>query len=265
MNSNITVIIPIHEVQDNLENYLKSAVESVEKQFLKPDELLIVTSDNKELNSFVESFDFGGVKDITRVVQNDTGDYSFQSQINYGVSETNTEYFTFLEYDDVLSEIWLRNANKYISAYPEVGVFLPIIFECDPEGKFLSFTNQNAWMKNSTEKIGFLDNNSLEHQHNYNFDGMVVKKSIFEEFGGLKSNMKLTFTFEFLLRMTHNSVPVMVVPKLGYKHINNRPNSLFDHYKSTVDVLESRFWVNKAKKEFYFTQDREITYDVETA
>jgi hypothetical protein len=56
----------------------------------------------------------------------------------------------------------------------------------------------------------------------------------------------------------------MVIPKLGYKHVNSREGSLFDHYKNTVNVLESKFWVNKAKKEYFHTEDREITYDVET-
>ena len=56
----------------------------------------------------------------------------------------------------------------------------------------------------------------------------------------------------------------MVIPKLGYKHLNNRKNSLFDHYKSTIDVMESKFWLNKAKKEYFFTEDREITYGVAT-
>jgi hypothetical protein len=91
---------------------------------------------------------------------------------------------------------------------------------------------------------------------------MIVKKSIYEDNGGLKSNMKLTFTYEFLLRMTYFSVPVMVIPKLGYKHTNNREGSLFVEYKSSIDVLESKFWVNKAKKEYFYTQDREITYEV---
>ena len=64
--------------------------------------------------------------------------------------------------------------------------------------------------------------------------------------------------------MSYNSVPIIVIPKLGYKHINARENSLFDHYKNTVDILESRFWINKSKKEYFFTEDREITYEVET-
>ena len=112
--------------------------------------------------------------------------------------------------------------------------------------------------------MGLIDNNTLQKVFNFNFDGMVVKKSVFEEFGKIKSNIKLTFTHEFLLRMSYNSVPIMVIPKLGYKHINARENSLFDHYKNTVDILESRFWINKSKKEYFFTEDREITYEVET-
>ena len=125
-------------------------------------------------------------------------------------------------------------------------IFLPIIFECDPQGKFISFTNENVWVNNVSEQQGYLDNNTLQKVHNFNFDGMIVNKNVFEENGGLKSNIKLTFTYEFLLRMSYLSIPIMVIPKLGYKHLNNREGSLFDHYKNTIDILETKFWVNKA-------------------
>jgi len=262
--SNITVILPIHEVQTNTETYLKKSIESISTQLTKPEELLIVRSNDKKLKSLLETFDFGNVKEITRIVENNTDDFSFPSQINYGVTECKTEYFTFLEYDDEMSQIWIKNGIKYISAYPEVGVFLPIVFECDQEGNFISFTNQNVWSKNASEELGFIDNNTLQGVSNFNFDGMIVKKSIYEESGGIKTNMKLTFTYEFLLRMTYLSIPVMVIPKLGYKHTNNREGSLFDHYKKTIDILESKFWVNKAKKEYFFNEDRKITYELET-
>ena len=49
MSTNITVILPIHELQDNTENYLKRALESVSSQQTKPDELLIVSSNDKKL------------------------------------------------------------------------------------------------------------------------------------------------------------------------------------------------------------------------
>ena len=264
MSTNITVILPIHELQDKLEDFLKIAINSINKQTLLPDNLLIVTSQDKKLTDFLNSFDYGDFKDKTKIVENTTGNFDFQSQVNFGVSQCETEYFTLLEFDDEISKIWIKNGVEYINAYPEVAIFLPIIFECDTQGNFLSFSNENIWGKNVSEEMGMLDNNTLQKIQNFNFCGMIMKKDIFEEFGGLKSNMKLTFIYEFFLRMSYSANQIMVIPKLGYKHINNRENSLFDHYKNTVDVLESRFWVNKAKKEYFFNEDREITYEVET-
>ena len=264
MSTNITVILPVHEVQDNIEDYLKRSIESISNQLVKPDELLIVRSTDKELKKLLENINFGDIKEIVRIIENPTNDFGFPAQINYGVSQSKTEYFTFLEYDDELSQIWIKSGVEYINAFPKVGVFLPIIFECDNAGQFISFTNQNVWAKNVSEEMGYVDNNTLQRLTNFNFDGMIAKKSIYEESGGIKSNVKLTFTYEFLLRISYQSIPIMVIPKLGYKHTNNRKDSLFDHYKNTINVLESKFWLNKAKKEYFFTEDREITYDVET-
>tara|TARA_R110000823_G_scaffold194037_1_gene325442 strand:- start:887 stop:1666 length:780 start_codon:yes stop_codon:yes gene_type:complete len=259
MSSNITVILPIHKLE---ETYFNGCVQSIKNQKTQPDEFLIVRSDDDELTKFLDGYDFGELKGITRVVHNETKDYSFQSQINYGVEQSTTEYFTFVEYDDELSPIWIKNGVEYSKSYPEVGVFLPIVYETDEKGQFISFTNESVWAKEFTEVSGFLDNNTLQKVQNFNFDGMIVKKDLFLEWGGLKSNVKLTFTYEFLLRMSYNDVSIMVIPKLGYKHTNNREGSLFVEYKNTIDVLESKFWVNKAKKEYFFTEDREITYEV---
>ena len=82
MTNNITVIIPIHEVQENLDKYLKNALLSVEQQTLEPSEVLIVRSKDKKLKTFLDDFDFGGVKDKIRVVENKSKDTSFQSQMN---------------------------------------------------------------------------------------------------------------------------------------------------------------------------------------
>ena len=264
MKTDISLIIPIHKFDDSVSEYFEKSIKSVKEQKQLPDELLIVRSNDKKLKKYLENFDFGDLKSITKVIENESGNYGFQSQLNYGVEKTTTKYFSFLEYDDLLSPIWFDNVVKYIKSYPEVGVFLPIIFECNEKEEFLSFTNENVWVQNVTENMGFIDNETLQKVQNFNFDGMVVNKELFLEHGGLKTNMKLTFTYEFLLRLSYLDVQIMVIPKLGYKHINSREGSLFDEYKNNINVLESKFWVNKAKKEYFFTEDREITYDVET-
>lgn len=256
--SKISVLVPVHKLE---EEYLTRCIESIKNQKVKPNEVLFITSNDKDVNKFLTDYNYGDLKDITKVIENETGNYDFQSQINYGVEKSTSDYFTFVEYDDELSPIWIKNGLEYSKSYPEVGVFLPIVYETDEKGRFISFTNESVWAKDFTEQAGYLDNNTLQRVQNFNFDGMVVSKELFLENGGLKKNIKLTFTYEFLLRMSYLSIPIMVIPKLGYKHTNNREGSLFVEYKNTIDVLESRFWVGKAKKEYFFTEDREITYE----
>jgi glycosyltransferase involved in cell wall biosynthesis len=243
----ITVLVPVHKLEGE---YLTRCIESIKNQKVKPHEVLFITSNDKDVNKFLTEYDYGDLKEITKVIENETGEYDFQSQINFGVEKSSGDYFTFVEYDDELSPIWIKNGIQYSESYPEVGIFLPIVYETDENGRFISFTNESVWAKDFTEQSGYLDNNTLQRVQNFNFDGMVVNKELFLEHGGLKKNIKLTFTYEFLLRMSYLSIPIMVIPKLGYKE-----------YKNTIDVLESKFWVNKAKKEYFFTEDREITYE----
>jgi hypothetical protein len=93
---------------------------------------------------------------------------------------------------------------------------------------------------------------------------MVFKKSVYDDFGGFKSSIKLTFVYEFLLRLTYNSVVMMTIPKFGYKHTNMREGSIFWNYKNGGDRMiddEVKFWVQTAKKEYFFKEDRTIKYE----
>jgi hypothetical protein len=102
---------------------------------------------------------------------------------------------------------------------------------------------------------------------NFQTSGMVIRKESFEKYGKFKSSMKLTFVYEFLLRMTYNSVNIMTIPKIGYKHLNLREGSIFWNYKNGSDILthdEVKFWIESAKKEHFFTTDRQIKYELQT-
>ena len=93
---------------------------------------------------------------------------------------------------------------------------------------------------------------------------MVIKKDLFIDFGLIKTSFKLTFGYEFLLRMTYNSVKIMTIPKIGYKHTNLRTGSIFWNYKNGEDRLvddEVKFWIESAKKEYFFINDRAIKYE----
>ena len=65
-NKTLTVIVPIHEYKDYTEGYFKRAIESISLQRTLPESVLIVSSNDNDLKNFLESFDFGNIKEITK-------------------------------------------------------------------------------------------------------------------------------------------------------------------------------------------------------
>ena len=264
--ANVSIIIPVHELDELSKELLGNSITSVLEQKLKAKELIIVVPKGSDVIDHIKTIDFGAYKDSVVIAEND-GKTDFQSQINYAVSIAKCDWISVLEMDDEFSSIWIRNANKYISAYPDVEMFMPIILDVErkvidgnPEFSFMGFTNEAVWAQSFSDVLGVLDLNALLAYPSFNIDGMVIKKSTFIDNGGFKSNIKLTFTYEFLLRMTFKDVKVMVIPKYGYKHLNSREGSLFVDYKNTLDPTEAKWWLSVAKKEYFFDKDREITY-----
>lgn len=258
--TDISVILPVHELDDVTKNSLSNAIKSVELQIVRPDELIIVTPKGGDVTKYVKSLDFGEIKDIVSIVEND-GETDFCSQINFGVAAAKSKWFSILEYDDEYAKIWFKNVVEYKDAHTNVDLFLPIVIDVDSEGRFVGFTNEAVWANSFSDELGYLDNNSLLSYQNFNIDGMVMKKSVFEEMGKLKPSIKLTFIYEFLLRLTFKDVKILTLPKFGYKHVNQRPNSLFSSYKETMNPAEAKWWLQTAKKEYYFANDRQITYE----
>lgn len=265
IKTDITVVLPVHELANDKDVTLfKGAITSVTSQEVKPDELLIIVPKGSKVSKTLKDFDFGDAKDIVRIVNN-PGNSDFQTQINYGVENVKTEWFSFLEFDDEYSNKWFKNVVLYRDAHDDVDIFLPIVVDVSAEdGGFLSLTNEAVWANSFSDELGVLDNNALLAFQNFNIDGMVMRKSTFDDFGGFKSNMKLTFIYEFLLRMTFNDARLFVIPRYGYKHLNLREGSLFSSYKDEMNPVEANWWLAQAKKEYYFPNERDITYEETT-
>ena len=142
---------------------------------------------------------------------------------------------------------------------------IPIVVDTDEHGTFAGFTNEATFAANMNSEIGILTNEVLLNYQNFQTSGMVFKKSLFEDFGGFKSSIKLTFVYELLLRLSYNSVEIMTIPRIGYKHSNMREGSIFWNYKNGEYQLtqdEVTFWIESAKKEHFFKDDRNIKYEV---
>lgn len=261
--TNISVILPVHELNDETKVLFNNAIQSVAEQLLRPDELLIVVPKDSDAASYVKSIDFGDLKSIITIAENE-GETDFASQTNYGVESAKSEWVSFLELDDEYSKIWFKNVVKYREAHDDVEIFMPIIVDVDENKQFIGLTNEAVWAQSFSDELGILDNNALLSYQNFNIDGIVMKKSLFESFGGFKPSIKLTFIYEFLLRMTFKAVKTMVIPRFGYMHTNQRKGSYFSLCKETLNPIEAKWWLAQAKKEYYFTKDRNIKYQEQT-
>jgi len=258
---NVSVILPINSSKTkNFEEYFNSCILSIKKQTTEIDELVIVHSDEESLKSIVSNFDYSGL--TVNLVEN-KGDVDFSTQVNLGIKNAKNEWISLLEFDDEYASIWFKNVKRYIKAYPDVSGFLPLVIDVDDKGVFAGFTNEATFAANMNTEIGYLTNEVLLNYQNFQTSGMVIKKSVFNDFGGFKKSMKLTFVYEFLLRLSHNSVEIMTIPRIGYKHINMREGSIFWNYKfgeNKITEDEVKFWIDSAKKEYFFIEDREINY-----
>ena len=255
----ITIILPIHKLDDIYENMLINSVNSIQ-DFHNDVKLLIVCS--SDIKKDIQKIDLGQKLEI--IFKTNSGNTDFCSQVNLGIENCDTEWFSILEVDDEFKPIWLKSINEYVNIYPDVDVFLPIVKDINTEGKFVSFTNESAWAYGFSERQGFIDNEVLLDFQNYQISGGLYRTQVIKDNGKLKENIKLTFGYEFLLRLTHNSVKVLVVPKVGYQHTNFRQDSLFWNFKNNDETklkdLEVKFWLETAKKEFFFKNKRDVNY-----
>ena len=254
----VNVIIPVHELNPATEELFKKALKSIESQQVKPDKCLIVhTPQTKtKIEEVLTELKFD--KDFYQLVENTTDKTDFCSQINLGVDNCKTNYFSILELDDEYSKIYFKNVKEYIESYPETGIFLPIIVEIDNDNKFQAFTNESIWATGFSEKVGYLDINTLLKYPNFSTSGAVFKKSEFVENGKFKTNIKLSFMYELLLRIANADVPIITIPKLGYLHKNGRPGSLFDTYKKELTPKLASFYIGLSRSEYFFENQREI-------
>lgn len=255
----ITVILPIHKIDEDYKVMFENAVKSVEQFY--GDVVLSIVCPNDILKD-IKEVDLGQKLEVVYLGHNDTP--TFTKQVNLGIEKCDTEWFSILEVDDEYKSIWLKSMFEHVAEYTDVDVFLPIVKDINPDGKFTSFTNEANWAYGFTEKQGFLDNEVLLEFQNYQISGGLYKTSVIKEMGKFKENIKLTFPYEFLLRLTHNGVKILTVPRIGYQHVNFREDSLFWKYKNDekekLNEKEVKFWLETAKKEFFFKNNREINY-----
>ena len=251
----LTVIIPVHKFENESENQLFSeAINSVfnQKNNYLPKEVVVVTTTEtkKQINTD---------KKVRFVINDETFD-NIQSQINKAVEEVKTKFFMVLDFDDELTPFYFENLSNHMEEMSNVDMFLPIIADTTLDKKIHRYINEENWAKDLTnDRHGYLTMETLMNYNLVSISGAAIRKEKFEESGGLKPSIKLSFVYEFLMRFTNIDGIGYTIPKIGYLRKFGRENSYLNE-QSKMEGDEISFWWNLAKKEYVWPHDRNKTY-----
>ena len=248
--SNIAVIIPLHEYNDDVKVLLLRAIDSV------PSEYEVRVSCRNGLSESIKKACKTKKNVVIYESENADSPYDFCTLVNQAVG--GSDWFSVLEYDDVYTDIWFDNFKKYADYYTDVSVFTPLEDLLDyTKQNFIGIGNESVWASSFSNELGYIDNDCLQNFFDFYMTGSIFRTDDWIEIGGLKPKIKLTFWYEFLLRATHNGKKIYVIPKVGYKHYLGRNGSLVESYRKSIDEDESNFWVKVAKKEYFFKEERD--------
>jgi hypothetical protein len=247
----LAIIIPMHEFgKENIE-LLNKAVESI------PEGLKAILS----VKRGVDGRTLKGVSERLTVLAESEGD-SFAELVNTAANNIDEKWFSILEFDDTYTPIWFDNAKKYIEFMPSTSVFMFLEDITDfNNGKYIGFGNEAAWASSFSNEIGYIDNDCLQNYFDFYLTGSIFNTADWKEVGGLKPSIKITFWYEWLLRLTNKGKTVFVIPKVGYNHHLARKGSLVEFYKENIGNEETQWWFDLAKREYFFKEDRNKTYE----
>ena len=253
----ITIIVPVlaHENDEKFDALNKDSFESVKKVSGEDGKVILVGA-KEALERYEDA------KNIKKVVND--GSTDFATQVNLGVAECKTKFFTVVEEDDIVSDKWFDIFKEYEPFYSDVAAFLPLTELYDynnlDKGAF-GYANEVVWAASFSQEIGYIDLDCLKNFMEFNLTGTIFGKKEFVACGGLKPSMKLTYWYEFLMRFVNNNNKAFVIPKVGYLHILNRPGSVSDTYNKTLKPEEAEWWIDLAQKEYLYKKDRNKTYE----
>lgn len=216
----------------------------------------------------------------------DTGVSNFSKIFNdiFNIAiENEYEAFSIVEVEDSIGANWYSMASKYMSENDDVSIFLPMMRNFQ-NGALSGLMNEACWAEGIAEEAGKFDMKLLLRFNCANPLGGVYRveeiKEYSEEKEGrflpMKESLKLSHYYEFFLRMIYNDIKVMTVPRVGYDFVvvnvdefrpstSKIPSNItsIPSDKGGITADEASFWLELAKKEYFFDEDRNKVYEQE--
>ena len=299
----LLVILPVKKLTDV---FLKESTYSLSQQSQAIDLLVLYGGDSdEELNSIKAILDKPSIivnekstpdgpveqkvieaTTALNYVINKTTNHTFQcifnEALNYAIANE-YKYFSVIEPEDVIDSNWYKTALNYADKKKETDGFMPITREIS-NGNFLGFFNEACWVDGYAEVAGVFDLQLLMRFNCINTTGAVLKtesiKSFSTEIDGqfkaMKEDFKISYAYEFFLRMIYNDLKFFTIPRLGYEHRIDIPSEIVEPFSSKIprnisvwpeekggmSPEEVKFWIDAAKKEYFIGRhDRPIKFE----
>lgn len=261
---NVVFLIPLHKKDTRIERCI-SSVPSDEKYI----PVIITTEEIKKW--LLEEVKVK--EEFIRVIEPDeeTGEIntSYQSLVNYGIEKYGgrTHFISILEYDDVLSFHMNEIFDGYMSEDGEdIDVYAPLtmVVKEDESGEeekntLIGVSNEAPFAPGIAEEEGKYDFNMMLRSNFLFLNGTFIRPRVFEEVGMLKENFDAFYDYEFSLRMVYNGMIIKSVPKVTHMHTMNE-NGEFRRQSEMPKNLREK-WLGAARREYFFTEDRELDMD----
>ena len=156
IENKISVILPIKSGKAiEFKEFFDKCIQSIRNQGEYLEELIIVHGAEDYLTNFLEEYEFSGMT-VVKEVWDQTP--NFAKQVNRGVELSKSKWCSIAEFDDEYSNIWFKNATKYMDIYKDVDAFLPIVVDIDDKLVFAGFTNEATFAANVSTDMGILTN-----------------------------------------------------------------------------------------------------------
>jgi hypothetical protein len=261
------------------ENFSEEQINSLKESLNSPK--IILRKKNAEGKLEEEKIQTDGkINYILSASKSDNFPKIFNEAFNIGV-ENEYEFISIIEPNDVVGLNWYNQAATYAEENKNVSIFFPIIRNTT-NGVFGGLINEAPWAEGLAEEAGRVDLNLLNR-----FNCVVPVAAVFrisaikeysekkadDKYYPFKESIKISHYYEFLMRMIYNDVKAMSVPRIGYE-FKISSNDVFKHTyckipgniaqlpadKGGVTPDEGKFWLDLAKKEYFFDEDRNKVY-----
>lgn len=199
--------------------------------------------------------------------------------------ENEYEFISIVEPDDVVGLNWYYQAIVYAKENEKVSMFFPIIRNT-VNGVFSGLLNEAPWAEGIAEEAGKVDLNLLNRFNCMIPIGTIIRTVDIQEYSQkkedgkyypFKESIKISHYYEFLMRMIYNDVKAMCIPRIGYEFKIKTRNDFKQTYckippnitqipieNGGITSDEGKFWMEIAKKEYFFDEDRNKVYEEKT-